>query len=152
MRSCLSSLRIVLGLNLSLLIYSNLAPSPFLSSPLRNINDDEDLDECLIPIDQVARCYPTLESLSVKDSVAGLNLTEASHVVIFHPFLVDGEGKHSEDGAFDSDIKMALSFEKQGIARAWRSGQTKQVIRPCVVYVGGRIGVSSSRNRVEAYT
>jgi hypothetical protein len=67
--------------------------------------------------------------LSSEDSVSGLNLTEASHVVIFHPFLVDGEGKHNADGDgdFDADTKMALSFEKQGIARAWRAGQTKQV-------------------------
>jgi SNF2 family DNA or RNA helicase len=65
--------------------------------------------------------------LSSEDSVSGLNLTEASHVVIFHPFLVDGNGKHTDGDEFDADTKMALSFEKQGIARAWRSGQEKQV-------------------------
>lgn len=65
--------------------------------------------------------------LSSEDSVSGLNLTEASHVVIFHPFLVDGEGGASDGDDFDADTKMALSFEKQGIARAWRSGQQKQV-------------------------
>jgi SNF2 family DNA or RNA helicase len=65
--------------------------------------------------------------LSSEDSASGLNLTEASHVVIFHPFLVDGEGQHSDGDDFDADTQMALNFEKQGIARAWRAGQTKQV-------------------------
>jgi SNF2 family DNA or RNA helicase len=70
--------------------------------------------------------------LSSEDSVSGLNLTEASHVVIFHPFLVDSKGEHDKgDGDFDADTKMALSFEKQGIARAWRSGQLKQVEVVC---------------------
>jgi SNF2 family DNA or RNA helicase len=65
--------------------------------------------------------------LSSEDSVAGLNLTEASHVVIFHPFLIDGAGQHSDGDDFDADTQMALNYEKQGIARAWRAGQTKQV-------------------------
>jgi hypothetical protein len=61
--------------------------------------------------------------LSSEDSVAGLNLTEASHVVIFHPFLVDGQGNIAEDGEFTANTKMALSFEKQGIARAIKGGK-----------------------------
>ncbi len=52
--------------------------------------------------------------LSSEDSVSGLNLTEATHVVIFHPFLMPTDER-------------AMAYEKQGIARAWRSGQTKQV-------------------------
>jgi SNF2 family DNA or RNA helicase len=74
--------------------------------------------------------------LSSEDSVSGLNLTEASHVVIFHPFLIDSKGELNEgDGEFDADTKMALSFEKQGIARAWRSGQLKQVEVVCSMRV-----------------
>jgi hypothetical protein len=69
--------------------------------------------------------------LSSEDSVSGLNLTEASHVVIFHPFLVDGEGKIADDNEFNADTKMALSYEKQGIARSWCMGQTKQVEVVC---------------------
>jgi SNF2 family DNA or RNA helicase len=65
--------------------------------------------------------------LSSEDSVSGLNLTEATHVVIFHPFLIDSNGGKLEGDEMDADTKMALSFEKQGIARAWRSGQQKQV-------------------------
>lgn len=46
--------------------------------------------------------------LSSDDSVSGLHLTNATHMVIFHPF-------HGED-------EVAVAYEKQGIARAWRSG------------------------------
>lgn len=49
--------------------------------------------------------------LSSEDSVSGLHLTNATHVVIFHPFLIN-EGDH----------ELAMAYEKQGIARAWRSG------------------------------
>jgi SNF2 family DNA or RNA helicase len=65
--------------------------------------------------------------LSWEESVSGLNLTEASHVVIFHPFLVEGYGKQMDGDKFDEDTRMAISFEKQGILRAWRFGQTKKV-------------------------
>ncbi|KAI8865916.1 hypothetical protein GQ42DRAFT_111538, partial [Ramicandelaber brevisporus] len=47
--------------------------------------------------------------LSAEDSVSGLHLTEATHVVILHPFLMKSE--HD-----------ALAGEKQGIARAYRLG------------------------------
>lgn len=52
--------------------------------------------------------------LSSEDSVSGLHLVEATHVVIFHPFMVGSD-------------TLAIAYEKQGIARAWRGGQTKQV-------------------------
>jgi SNF2 family DNA or RNA helicase len=48
--------------------------------------------------------------LSSEDSVSGLHLVEATHMVIFHPFLING----NDD--------LAVSYEKQGIARAWRGG------------------------------
>jgi len=47
--------------------------------------------------------------LSSEDSVSGLHLVEATHVVLLHPFLM-------------ADDALAVSYEKQGIARAWRSG------------------------------
>jgi SNF2 family DNA or RNA helicase len=66
--------------------------------------------------------------LSSEDSASGLNLTEASHVVIFHPFLIDREKKIMQDGTrCNADTKLSLEQEEQGIARAWRSGQVKQV-------------------------
>ena len=52
--------------------------------------------------------------LSSESSVSGLHLVNATHVVILHPFLRDTD-------------ESAMAYEKQGIARAWRSGQTKQV-------------------------
>ncbi|KAJ3064457.1 DNA helicase rad5 [Podochytrium sp. JEL0797] len=52
--------------------------------------------------------------LSAKDSVSGLNLTEASHCIILHPF-------------HDKKEDYAIGAEKQGIARALRNGQTKTV-------------------------
>ena len=52
--------------------------------------------------------------LSSESSVSGLHLVNATHVVILHPFLRDTD-------------ESALAYEKQGIARAWRSGQTKRV-------------------------
>ncbi|KAJ3032141.1 UNVERIFIED_CONTAM: DNA helicase rad5 [Siphonaria sp. JEL0065] len=52
--------------------------------------------------------------LSAKDSVSGLNLTEATHCIILHPF---------------HDVKedYAIGAEKQGVARTLRNGQTKTV-------------------------
>ncbi|KAJ3374513.1 hypothetical protein GGF31_007291 [Allomyces arbusculus] len=52
--------------------------------------------------------------LSAEDSVSGLQLTEANHVVIVHPFL----------GASEA---MARAYELQGIARAVRAGQEREV-------------------------
>jgi hypothetical protein len=65
--------------------------------------------------------------LSSEDSVSGLNLTEASHVVIFHPFLIDSNGGKLQGDEMAADTKMALSIENQVIFKAWRSGQRKQV-------------------------
>ncbi|KNE59193.1 hypothetical protein AMAG_03517 [Allomyces macrogynus ATCC 38327] len=52
--------------------------------------------------------------LSAEDSVSGLQLIEANHVVIVHPFL----------GASEA---MARAYEMQGCARAIRAGQTREV-------------------------
>ncbi|KAJ3355682.1 hypothetical protein GGF32_001848 [Allomyces javanicus] len=52
--------------------------------------------------------------LSSDDCVSGLHLTEANHVVIVHPFL----------GASET---MSRAYEMQGIARAVRAGQTREV-------------------------
>lgn len=54
--------------------------------------------------------------LSSEDSVSGLHLVEATTVVILHPFLLTN----------GSDA-LCMAYEKQGVARAWRFGQTKQV-------------------------
>lgn len=48
--------------------------------------------------------------LSSEDSVSGINLTQATHIVLLHPFYT---GKGLADD---------LAFEKQGICRAYRSG------------------------------
>ncbi|KAJ1561952.1 DNA helicase rad5 [Nowakowskiella sp. JEL0078] len=52
--------------------------------------------------------------LSARDSVSGLNLTEASHCIILHPFY-----SNIED--------YAIASEKQGVARVLRNGQKKVV-------------------------
>ncbi|KAJ3235991.1 hypothetical protein HDU81_011262 [Chytriomyces hyalinus] len=52
--------------------------------------------------------------LSARDSVSGLNLTEASHCIILHPFVSEKE-------------ENAIASEQQGIARVLRKGQEKNV-------------------------
>ncbi|ORY41324.1 hypothetical protein BCR33DRAFT_344318 [Rhizoclosmatium globosum] len=52
--------------------------------------------------------------LSAHDSVSGLNLTEATHCIILHPF-------------HDRTEEYAVGAEKQGVARTLRNGQTKRV-------------------------
>ncbi|KAJ3409238.1 hypothetical protein CcCBS67573_g05876 [Chytriomyces confervae] len=52
--------------------------------------------------------------LSARDSVSGLNLTEASHVIILHPFHASNEA-------------LAVASEEQGVARVLRKGQEKTV-------------------------
>ncbi|KAJ3043161.1 DNA helicase rad5 [Rhizophlyctis rosea] len=52
--------------------------------------------------------------LSATDSVSGLNLTEASHVVILHPF-------------WDEVEEHAVGAEMQGVARCVRIGQRRRV-------------------------
>ncbi|TPX45157.1 hypothetical protein CcCBS67573_g10380 [Chytriomyces confervae] len=52
--------------------------------------------------------------LSAHDSVSGLNLTEASHCIILHPFVSGIE-------------ENAIASEQQGIARVLRKGQDKTV-------------------------
>lgn len=48
--------------------------------------------------------------MSSEDSVSGINLTEATHVILLHPFYTDtGEA-------------VDLAYEKQGISRAYRFG------------------------------
>jgi SNF2 family DNA or RNA helicase len=48
--------------------------------------------------------------LSSEDSVSGINLTQATHVILLHPFWSD----KGED--------VDLAAEKQGISRAYRFG------------------------------
>ena len=48
--------------------------------------------------------------LSSEDSVSGINLTQATHVIMLHPFWT-GQGEQTD-----------LAYEKQGIARAYRFG------------------------------
>lgn len=48
--------------------------------------------------------------LSSEDSVSGINLTEATHVILLHPFYTD-QGEKAD-----------LAYEKQGISRAYRFG------------------------------
>lgn len=52
--------------------------------------------------------------LSSEDSVSGLHLIEANHIVVTHPFH------------FRTEL-LSVAQEKQGIARAWRMGQTRPV-------------------------
>ncbi|KAI8840793.1 SNF2 family N-terminal domain-containing protein [Chytriomyces cf. hyalinus JEL632] len=52
--------------------------------------------------------------LSARDSVSGLNLTEASHCIILHPF-------------YSQNDEHAIASEKQGVARVLRKGQEKTV-------------------------
>ena len=48
--------------------------------------------------------------MSSEDSVSGINLTQATHVILLHPFCT-GKGE-----------EMDLAYEKQGISRAYRFG------------------------------
>lgn len=48
--------------------------------------------------------------LSSEDSVSGMNLTEATHIIMMHPFWTD-RGEEAD-----------LAYEKQGISRAHRFG------------------------------
>ena len=48
--------------------------------------------------------------MSSEDSVSGINLTEATHVILLHPFYTD-QGEEAD-----------LAYEKQGISRAYRFG------------------------------
>lgn len=48
--------------------------------------------------------------LSSEDSVSGINLTQATHVILLHPFYTD-QGEEAD-----------LAYEKQGISRAYRFG------------------------------
>lgn len=61
--------------------------------------------------------------LSATDSVSGLNLTNATHVIILHPFHHSAQGAYEIEGRDD----YALHAEKQGIARAVRTGQKNSV-------------------------
>ncbi len=48
--------------------------------------------------------------MSSEDSVSGINLTQATHVILLHPFYT-GAGEKTD-----------LAYEKQGISRAYRFG------------------------------
>lgn len=48
--------------------------------------------------------------MSSEDSVSGINMTEATHVILLHPFWT-GKGEEVD-----------LAYEKQGISRAYRGG------------------------------
>jgi len=55
--------------------------------------------------------FPVLV-MSAEQSVAGINITTASHVIIFHPFCLGSDDE-------------SVAAEEQGIARACRLGQTR---------------------------
>ncbi|TPX71627.1 hypothetical protein CcCBS67573_g06099 [Chytriomyces confervae] len=74
--------------------------------------------------------------LSARDSVSGLNLTEASHCIILHPFV-----SVKEDNA--------VASEQQGIARVLRNGQEKTV-RIVRFYVEGTVEQGMHEARVQA--
>ncbi|KAI9164398.1 hypothetical protein H9P43_008249 [Blastocladiella emersonii ATCC 22665] len=74
--------------------------------------------------------------LSNQDCVSGLHLTEANHVVIVHPFLAEDEAT-------------SRAYETQGIARAVRAGQTREVT--VVRFVSrGTLEEELTQNRVMA--
>ncbi|KAJ3113246.1 DNA helicase rad5 [Physocladia obscura] len=75
--------------------------------------------------------------LSARDSVSGLNLTEASHCIVLHPF-------HSHIEAY------AIASEKQGVARVLRNGQTK-VVKIVRFYVENTVEAEMHANRVAVH-
>ncbi|KAJ3264388.1 hypothetical protein HDU77_008692 [Chytriomyces hyalinus] len=74
--------------------------------------------------------------LSARDSVSGLNLTEASHCIILHPFMSGRE-------------ENAIASEQQGIARVLRKGQEKTV-KIVRFYVEGTVEQGMHEARVQA--
>ncbi|KAI8835252.1 SNF2 family N-terminal domain-containing protein [Chytriomyces cf. hyalinus JEL632] len=74
--------------------------------------------------------------LSARDSVSGLNLTEASHCIILHPFVSEKE-------------ENAVASEQQGIARVLRKGQEKTV-KIVRFYVEGTVEQDIHEARVQA--
>ena len=48
--------------------------------------------------------------MSSENSVSGINLTEATHVILLHPF------------GLIKEKRLILHYEKQGISRAYRFG------------------------------
>ncbi|KAI8835254.1 SNF2 family N-terminal domain-containing protein [Chytriomyces cf. hyalinus JEL632] len=74
--------------------------------------------------------------LSARDSVSGLNLTEASHCIILHPFVSGRE-------------ENAVASEQQGIARVLRKGQEKTV-KIVRFYVEGTVEQGMHEARVQA--
>ncbi|KAI9335123.1 SNF2 family N-terminal domain-containing protein [Obelidium mucronatum] len=75
--------------------------------------------------------------LSARDSVSGLNLTEASHCIVLHPF-------HSDIDEY------AIASEKQGIARVLRNGQTK-VVKIVRFYVENTVESRIHETRVQIH-
>ncbi|TPX56319.1 hypothetical protein CcCBS67573_g09366 [Chytriomyces confervae] len=74
--------------------------------------------------------------LSARDSVSGLNLTEASHCIILHPFMSGRE-------------ENAIASEQQGIVRVLRNGQEKKV-KIVRFYVEGTVEQGMHEARVQA--
>lgn len=64
--------------------------------------------------------------------MSGLNLTEASHVIIMHPFYYgEGEDMNAKARAYEKQGTFTFLFNEAdfvGIARAFRCGQTKNVV------------------------
>ncbi|KAJ3390392.1 DNA helicase rad5 [Entophlyctis sp. JEL0112] len=75
--------------------------------------------------------------LSARDSVSGLNLTEASHCIVLHPF-------HSDIDEY------AIASEKQGIARVLRNGQRK-VVKIVRFYVENTIEARIHEERMRVH-
>ncbi|KAJ3093017.1 DNA helicase rad5 [Physocladia obscura] len=75
--------------------------------------------------------------LSARDSVSGLNLTEASHCIVLHPFH-----SHTEE--------YAIASEKQGVARVLRNGQTK-IVKIVRFYVENTVEAQMHMNRVTVH-
>ncbi|KAJ3405362.1 DNA helicase rad5 [Chytriomyces hyalinus] len=102
---------------------------------------DEQPEEALKAAKQVKLNKPAQKPvkvlmLSARDSVSGLNLTEASHCIILHPF---------ESGREEN----AVASEQQGIARVLRNGQEKTV-KIVRFYVEGTVEQGMHEARVQA--
>lgn len=90
--------------------------SDFISKTLREINIDHvrvggNVFQRTNSINTFKSCRECrIVLMSSEDSVSGINMTEATHVILLHPFWT-GKGEEVD-----------LAYEKQGISRAYRGG------------------------------